>query len=115
MAGEDHAPKFSPDGNSIAYLQSSSSEAFTMYGEDYVAVISKDGGTPKLLSKNVDRPAANVHWSKDGKYIAALMEDDRESNVVAFDVASGAMKKLSDGKRATFDLTPNPANDAGLH
>jgi dipeptidyl aminopeptidase/acylaminoacyl peptidase len=109
--GEDHAPKFSPDGNYIAYLQSSSNEAFTMYGEDYIAVISKDGGEPKLLSKNIDRPATNVSWSKDGKYIAALMEDDRESNVVAFDVASGAMKKLSEGKRATFDLTSNPAND----
>lgn len=111
-AGTDHSPKFSPDGTSIAYLQSSSDLNFTMYGEDYVAVISTNGGTPKLLSKNIDRPAMNINWSKDGKYVAALMEDDRESNVVAFDASTGAMKKLSEGKRATFDLTPNPANDS---
>jgi dipeptidyl aminopeptidase/acylaminoacyl peptidase len=110
-AGSDHTPKFSPDGKFIAYLQSSSNEAFTMYGEDYVAVISKEGDTPRLLSKEVDRPAYNINWSRDGKYIAALMEDDRESNVVAFDAATGSRKKLSEGKRATFDLTANPAND----
>ena len=109
--GIDRKPTFSPDGNSIAYLQSSSDLVYTMYGQDILAVIPTVGGVPKLLSKNVDRPVMNINWSKDGKYIAALMEDDRESNVVAFDVASGAMKKLSEGKRATFDLTPNPAND----
>lgn len=110
--GEDHAPEFSPDGKSILYLQSSSDLVYTMYGHDIAAVIPVTGGTPNLLSKTVDRPVMNAHWNKDGAYIAALMEDDRESNVVAFDVATGAMKKLSQGMRATFDLTPNPAKDA---
>lgn len=109
--GVDHQPSFSPDGNSIAYLQSSSDLVYTMYGHDILTVIPATGGEPKLLSKSVDRPVTVANWSKDGKYIAAIMEDDRESNVVAFDVATGAMKKLSEGKRATFDLTPNLAND----
>lgn len=112
--GVDHQPTFSPDGNSIAYLQSSSDLVYTMYGQDILAVIPATGGAPKLLSKTVDRPVTNINWSKDGKYIAALMEDDRESNVVAFDVPSGNMKKLSEGKRATFDLKPNPANDGWI-
>ncbi|CAN5526018.1 S9 family peptidase [soil metagenome] len=109
--GVDHQPSFSPDGNAIAYLQSSSDLVYTMYGHDILAVIPATGGEPRLLSKPVDRPVTVANWSKDGNYIAALMENDMESNVVAFDVASGAMKKLSEGKRATFDLTPNPAND----
>lgn len=109
--GEDKQPTFSPDGNSIAYLQSSSDLVYTMYGHDILAVVPATGGETKLLSKSADRPVTVANWSTDGKYIAALMEDDRESNVVAFDVASGNMKRLSEGKRATFDLKPNPAND----
>lgn len=110
--GTDHAPQWSPDGTYIAYLQSSSNETFTMYGQDIIAVISRDGGQPTLVSKSVDRPFTNEHWSKDGKSIVALMEDDRQSNVVSFDVATGAMTKLSSGDRATFDLTANYTNNA---
>ncbi|MBG9376141.1 S9 family peptidase [Panacibacter sp. DH6] len=110
-AGQDHHPFFSPDGKSIAYLQSSSDLPYTMYGHDILAVINAGGGAPNLLSKAVDRPVTNIAWSNDGKYIATLMEDDRSSNVVAFDISTGTMKKLSDGKRATFDLAANPAAD----
>src|SRR6476660_2525562 len=46
-AGTDYSPQWSPDGKYIANLQSSSNENFTMYGEDMVALISKDGGEPK--------------------------------------------------------------------
>jgi dipeptidyl aminopeptidase/acylaminoacyl peptidase len=49
----------------------------------------------------------NPRWSKDGKYIAALMEDDRQSNVVSFDAATGVMNKISSGDRATFGLELN--------
>lgn len=109
--GHDHKPVFSPDGKNIAYLQSSSDLPYTMYGHDILAVIPAGGGTPNLISKAVDRPVTTIAWSNDGKYIATLMEDDRSSNVVAFDVATGSMKKLSEGKRATFDLVANPAAD----
>lgn len=61
--GEDHHPQWSPDGNYIAYLQSSSNENFTMYGENLLAVVSKDGGEQKVLSKSVDRPLSNPRWS----------------------------------------------------
>ena len=108
--GVNHTPIWSPDGKTIAYLQSSSNENFTMYGVDILAVISKDGGEPKLLSKSLDRPLTNIRWSKDGSYIAALMEDDRQSNVIAFNVQTGKDSKLSTGDRATFGLELNPAN-----
>ena len=107
-SGTDHSPQWSPDGKYIAYLQSSSSENFTMYGEDILAVVSKDGGEPKLLSKSIDRPLSNPRWNKDGKSIAALMEDDRQSDVVSFDVATGDLKKLAAGDRAFFELELNP-------
>ncbi len=109
-AGTDHTPIFSPDGNTIAYLQSSSNENFTMYGEDILAVMLKDGSEQRLLSKEADRPLANIRWSKDGYYIAALMEDDRQSNIVTYNLRTGNSTKLITGDRAIFGLELNPAN-----
>lgn len=98
--GEDNNPQWSPDGKYIAYLQSSSNEAFTMYGEPILAVISKDGGEPALLSKAVDRPVRNPRWSNDGKSIWAVMENDRQANVVSFNVIDGKMNNVSAGDRS---------------
>lgn len=107
--GTDHAPKWSPDGKMIAYLQSSSNENFTMYGQDMIAVIDASGGTATLLSKSVDRPFANLRWSKDGKLIYALAEDDRESNIISFDAMNGTYAKVTQGQRATYALEVNAA------
>lgn len=110
-AGSDEQPQWSPDGKYIAYLQSSSNENFTMYGHNYLAVISKDGGEPKLLSKNIDRPVDNAKWAKDSKTIGVLVADDRQSNVMAFDVATGQMKKITGGDKSYTHLEYNtPAN-----
>jgi dipeptidyl aminopeptidase/acylaminoacyl peptidase len=98
--GSDNEPQWSPDGKFIAYLQSSSNEAFTMYGQPLLAVVSKDGGEPKILSKQADRPVRNQRWNADGKSIAALMEDDRQCNVVSFDASSGEMTKLTQGNKS---------------
>ena len=108
--GADHEPQWSPDGNYIAYLQSSSNEYFTMYGEDQLSIVSKDGGDPKLLSKTIDRPISNPRWSKDGKSIIALMQDDRQNNVVAFDVATGNMTKVATGEKVFASLELNKLN-----
>ena len=110
--GADHDAAFSPDGNAIAYLQSSSNEKFTMYGQNILAVISKDGGVPRLLSKEADRPITAMRWSKDGYYIACLMEDDRQSNIITYNVRTGNTTKLTTGDRATFGLELNPATGA---
>jgi len=99
-AGSDNEPQWSPDGKSIAYLQSSSNEAFTMYGQPLLAVISKDGGEPRILSKQADRPVRNPRWNADSKTIAALMEDDRQCHIVSFDATSGEMKKLTQGNQS---------------
>ena len=112
--GVDHEPHFSPDGKTICYLQSSSAENFTMYGHDYLTIIPADGGTPKYLSQNTDRPVMNARWSKDGKSIAVLMENDREQNVVLFDMASGKNTILARGMNVYYNLELNPANGQWL-
>jgi dipeptidyl aminopeptidase/acylaminoacyl peptidase len=102
--GDDTSPVWSPDGQRIVYLQSSSNENFTMYGENYLAVISRDGGTPNLLSKPVDRPVNNPRWSADGKTIYVIEKDDRQSLVASFDVATGRFTRILDGERSVSSL-----------
>ena len=108
--GNDINPQWSPDGKWIAYLQSSSDKAFTMYGENYLAVISKDGGEPKLLSRQTDRPVRNPRWSSDGQSISVLMEDDRQCNVISFNVENGQMTKMTEGDKSFSDIETQNGN-----
>jgi len=108
--GNDINPQWSPDGKWIAYLQSSSDKAFTMYGENYLAVISKDGGEPKLLSRQTDRPVRNPRWSSDGQSISVLMEDDRQCNVISFNAENGQMTKMTEGDKSFSDIETQNGN-----
>lgn len=108
--GADSNPVWSPDGKWIAYLQSSSNQAFTMYGQSILAVIPKEGGSPKLLSQTSDRPVRSQRWAKDGKSIMALMDDDRQVKIVSFST-DGVQRVVSSGNRAFGVLEANlPTN-----
>jgi dipeptidyl aminopeptidase/acylaminoacyl peptidase len=112
--GGDTDPKWSPDGKWIAYLQSSSKENFTMYGEPILAIISSKGGQPVLLSGQTDRPVRNPHWSKDGRSIVAIVEDDRQSNVVSFAVNNGSKANITTGDIDVIDVELNKANGSWI-
>jgi dipeptidyl aminopeptidase/acylaminoacyl peptidase len=102
--GEDQNPQWSPDGKYIAYLQSSSEENFTMYGENILAVIPASGGKPDLISASIDKQLYNPRWSKDGKNIIALMEDDRQQVVASFNVAERKYTALAGGDKVFLDV-----------
>lgn len=104
--GADANPVWSPDGRWVAYLQSSSNQAFTMYGQPIVAVVSKEGGQPKLLSQTADRPVRQPHWTKDGKAVWVLMDDNRQVNLVSF-ATDGTRKDIFVGNKAFGLLETN--------
>lgn len=112
--GADKHPQWSPDGKYIAYLQSSSDENFTMYGEDVLAVIPANGGTSNLISASFDKQLYTPRWSKDGKNIIALMEDDRQQSVVSFNIASAGYTKLAGGEKVFWNAELNQANGEWL-
>ncbi|HVK96876.1 MAG TPA: S9 family peptidase [Flavisolibacter sp.] len=110
--GNDTSPRWSPDGKWIAYSQSSSNENFTMFGQPILAVISKEGGQPRLITGSADRPVRNFRWTADGKSLVMLMDDDRQVNVVAFDVATAKRRDILVGNRSFnfIESTPTANN-----
>jgi dipeptidyl aminopeptidase/acylaminoacyl peptidase len=111
-AGEDNNPEWSPDGKLIAYLQSSSSEAYIMYGQTVLAIVPASGRAKKLLSAAIDRPVRNIRWSKDGRQITALMEDDRSVELVNFESGSGKLNRLTNGEHSYSEMELNPVKNA---
>ena len=105
----DRRPQWSPDGKSIAYLRSISPE-WDAYDEPHLAVIPAGGGEPTILTKALDRPVTNPVWSVDGRSILALIEDDRQRYVMAFDVASGKYSRISEGDRSVTIVKAIDAN-----
>jgi dipeptidyl aminopeptidase/acylaminoacyl peptidase len=106
--GSDGSPQWSPDGKSIAYLRSTSDADFIMYDQSILSVVPVNGGEPTLLSKTLDRPVGNPRWSKDGNSIAALVTDDCERYIAAYDLKSGKMNKIMGGNRSFNSLERHP-------
>ncbi len=104
--GTDNNPRWSPDGQTIAYTRSVSDEVYHMYDEPVLCLIPAAGGTPKLLSQSLDRPIFSPRWTKDGKSIVALVEDDRRQYVGAFSANNGTLNRVTTGARVFTSLEP---------
>jgi dipeptidyl aminopeptidase/acylaminoacyl peptidase len=107
--GRDNSPQWSPDGKTIAYLRSTADGNFIMYDQPVLCTINAEGGEPKLLSKDLDRPVGNVRWNKEGNALAVLVTDDCRRYVATYDPASGKMNKVIGGDRVfnSLELHPN--------
>jgi len=109
--GSDVSPHWSPDGKWIAYTRSTSPANYLMYDQGVLAVISGDGGEPKLLSLKLDRPVQQPRWTKDGKSVLCIVSDDRQDYLAAFDFATGAMQKLAEGEKSYSAIEEAPGHD----
>jgi dipeptidyl aminopeptidase/acylaminoacyl peptidase len=104
--GADNNPVWSPDGKRIAYQRSTGSGVYNMYDQPVLAVIGKDGGEPQLLSRALDRPVRNPRWSKDGRSIVVMVQDDRQAYVGQYSIADGKFTKVAGGNRAYTSVEP---------
>ena len=93
--GSNRSPKFSPDNLSIAYLQSSSEDAYNMYDLQQLAVVDIKTKAIKVLTKNFDRSIENIIWSNDNASIVALVEDDRTQNIMQINASTGEVKAVT--------------------
>jgi dipeptidyl aminopeptidase/acylaminoacyl peptidase len=94
--GADGSPQWSPNGTQIAYTRSTSPDNYAMYDQPVLAVISKNGGEPRLLSADLDRGVSNPRWQADGYNVLALVTDDRYQYPALFDAQTGKMTRLID-------------------
>ena len=99
-------PAWSPSGRDLAFIAATDLKLI-YYAQTQLNVVSAAGGeAPKVLSWAVDRNVLQPKWSADGRVIYALLEDDRNQHLVRFDVGTGRMQRLNDGRRETsaFDV-----------
>lgn len=89
--GPDTNPKWSPDGKQIAYVTSNGNKYF-FYSNAKIAIVSAEGGTPRVVSNSFDEDADPIRWSPDGIYFSALQK--MTSSLFLLDPATGKIKQL---------------------
>ncbi|HSN71122.1 MAG TPA: prolyl oligopeptidase family serine peptidase, partial [Steroidobacteraceae bacterium] len=99
-------PAFSPDGRSIAYLQSGE-DKWIYYAPWQLAVVDVATGESRLPAP-IDRSFYKPRWSPDGRSVHALIEEDRVTHLARIDVRTGKIEKLTSGKRFEYDFAVAP-------
>jgi dipeptidyl aminopeptidase/acylaminoacyl peptidase len=75
--GGDNSPKFSANGQKIAYIRNASEAAFDMYDLKLLCVLDLGSKQSQVISSSLDRSVEQIQWTKDGNTILAAVEDDR--------------------------------------
>ena len=103
----DSYPVWSPDGRSIAYLQSGPVKLLG-YGVTNLAVIPATGGAARILTASLDRNVSRPSWSPDGRSIQFLVEDDGATWIGSVPAKGGAVKRVTSGRRLFTGTTQEP-------
>ncbi|MBR0552546.1 S9 family peptidase [Stakelama marina] len=100
-------PAWSPDGSHIAYLQGGPVKLFS-YGTRHLAIISAGGGDPTILTASLDRNVHDPIWSRDGRNIRFIVEDDEAERIAQVPAAGGAVRDIASGWRVFSHPSANP-------
>jgi len=92
--GPDTSPQWSPDGSEIAY-QTANGSKYDFYTNHLIAVVSAEGGAPRILTQGFDEDASPLIWGPVGIYFAALQKTYAHLFVV--NAKTGAVQRVSSG------------------
>ena len=107
--GSNGTPRFSPDNSHLAYTQSTTESGFNMYDQNRLYVYEMQSGRSKPLSEGLDLSIDNIAWSSDGRHIYSTVDDDRNRNIMRFDVRNGSRGYVTDarGTYGSLDVAPD--------
>ena len=112
--GEDAGrPVWSPDGSTIAYLQSDEAKWYA-YDQAKLAVVPAAGGEPRLLTESIDRAVSSPDWSADGKSLYFTVADDRAEYLARVSAAGGKIEPLTTGRRVVGSVSVGPKGAVAL-
>jgi dipeptidyl aminopeptidase/acylaminoacyl peptidase len=94
--GADYQPAWSPDGESIAYLRGGALEKI-WYAVSTLAVIDADGGTPNVLTPDLDRNVFDPVWNEDGSAVRVMVEDDGREYLARVTIGQQGIETLAKG------------------
>ena len=97
-------PAWSPDGKFLAYLQGDDPR-FYAYNQNRLAIVPVAGGTPTVLTGPLDRSVSSPEWSRDGKAIFFVVEDDRAQYVARVQASGGVIEPLTSGRRVAREFS----------
>ncbi len=104
--GTEHSPQWSQDGKRLAWLQSTSTRKFTMYGHDMICY--KDFSTPgKINVVYDDLPVAQFGWQPNNQAFLFLRENDREQQIISIPTVNPTPTTIAAGQRAFYELVYN--------
>ena len=92
--GADEQPQFSPDNKSIAFLRATSEDNYNMYDLRNIGVVDIETKAVNIITSKYDQSFSDIIWTIDSKSITALVEDDRNQNLVEVNVATGVVKLI---------------------
>jgi dipeptidyl aminopeptidase/acylaminoacyl peptidase len=101
---EGGRPAWSPDGTVLAYLQGDDPR-FYAYNQNRLAIIPVAGGAPTVLTGSLDRSVSSPEWSRDGKTLFFLVEDDRAQYFAQVPAGGGAVQPLTSGRRVVREFS----------
>ena len=106
--GSDRGMAWSPDGATIAYLESNEPK-FTAYSQYRIAVMASTGGKATYPAATLDRDVRDLTWTPDGRSIRFLLTDDRAVHLAVVNARGGAVQRLLDGRRVVnaYDALPS--------
>ena len=114
--GPDQGPlAWSPDSKSIAYLQGAADPTVSVaYNMFKLAVVSVDGGAPKVVTESLDRGVSNPRFSEDGRSINFLVTDDRSVYPARVSASGGQVERMLAGRQVLSPISRGGACAAAL-